>query len=355
MGFYVTGSECECREKTHPPLKNRVWDFLATSLTCAGQNATFAQYPRPENRPTPTATASGARYYGYRFYSPTLGRWMNRDRIEEKGGPNLNAFVENRPINLVDPFGADAFVAYRRLGIRGLGWTHKVTGHVYLAFNNNNMDDDSAWKEVLQELGYARQPWHTFSFHPDSVRSKTSEGNKVLVLYTGTSWVDRDNLEADIQPVGRGDASLILITKDSCEQVALFRAAHKSYIANQGNGNDRGHYSFMVNNCGSWAKGIVTSAGLEWPTGATFLNSGTGLGGPMDYTLIPQATYVLSVVGYQAGQAVGVVARGTIKGSQSVIGGAQSAVTWVLNNAELSTSLLDDNSARVGIGVRFAF
>ena len=105
MGFYVTGSECERREKTHPPSKNRVWDFFATFHTCAGQNIASAQYPRPENEPTPTATASGARYYGYRFYSPQLGRWISRDPIEEEGGINVFAFVLNGPIDEIDPDG----------------------------------------------------------------------------------------------------------------------------------------------------------------------------------------------------------------------------------------------------------
>ena len=30
-------------------------------------------------------------YYGYRYYSPTLMRWLNRDPIEEEGGMNLYA------------------------------------------------------------------------------------------------------------------------------------------------------------------------------------------------------------------------------------------------------------------------
>jgi len=105
MGFYVTGSECERREKTHPPSKNRVWDFFATSHTCAGQNVTFAQYPRPENEPTATISVSGVRYYGYRFYSPQLGRWINRDPIAEVGGYNLFGFVGNDPVDRRDPFG----------------------------------------------------------------------------------------------------------------------------------------------------------------------------------------------------------------------------------------------------------
>jgi RHS repeat-associated protein len=48
---------------------------------------------------------SGLYYYGYRFYDPNLQRWLTRDPIGEAGGINLYAFVGNRPINSVDPFG----------------------------------------------------------------------------------------------------------------------------------------------------------------------------------------------------------------------------------------------------------
>ena len=40
-------------------------------------------------------------YYGYRFYAPGIGRWLNRDPIEEVGGLNLHALIRN---NLIDKF-----------------------------------------------------------------------------------------------------------------------------------------------------------------------------------------------------------------------------------------------------------
>ena len=42
---------------------------------------------------------------GYRYYSPELGRWINRDPIGEQGGQNIYAFVLNNPITLWDVLG----------------------------------------------------------------------------------------------------------------------------------------------------------------------------------------------------------------------------------------------------------
>jgi RHS repeat-associated protein len=49
--------------------------------------------------------ATGLSYYGYRFYSPALRRWLTRDPIGELGGPNLYAFVNDNPVNRVDSVG----------------------------------------------------------------------------------------------------------------------------------------------------------------------------------------------------------------------------------------------------------
>ena len=48
-------------------------------------------------------------YYGYRYYSPALGRWTNRDPIGEDGGNNLYAFAGNSPVNSLDPLGQFTF------------------------------------------------------------------------------------------------------------------------------------------------------------------------------------------------------------------------------------------------------
>ncbi|MBK8270766.1 MAG: hypothetical protein IPK83_21660 [Planctomycetes bacterium] len=56
----------------------------------------------------PSAAAEGERglyYYGYRYYSPRLGRWVTRDPIGERGGQNLYAFLKNKTPNSIDGLG----------------------------------------------------------------------------------------------------------------------------------------------------------------------------------------------------------------------------------------------------------
>jgi RHS repeat-associated protein len=45
--------------------------------------------------------------YKRRFYRPNLGRWLNRDPIEEEGGENLYAFCRNNPVLYIDILGED--------------------------------------------------------------------------------------------------------------------------------------------------------------------------------------------------------------------------------------------------------
>jgi RHS repeat-associated protein len=48
---------------------------------------------------------TGLYYYGYRYYTPRLGRWLSRDPIGENGGWNVHAFVVNLPTSVIDKVG----------------------------------------------------------------------------------------------------------------------------------------------------------------------------------------------------------------------------------------------------------
>jgi len=48
---------------------------------------------------------TGLVYFGHRYYSPKLGRFVNRDPIGEAGGENLHAYTRNDPVNSLDYLG----------------------------------------------------------------------------------------------------------------------------------------------------------------------------------------------------------------------------------------------------------
>ena len=52
---------------------------------------------------------TGLLYYGYRYYHAALGRWINRDPIEERGGLNLYGFVGNSSLLNFDVVGLQGF------------------------------------------------------------------------------------------------------------------------------------------------------------------------------------------------------------------------------------------------------
>ena len=77
-----------------------------------------------------TDQESGLNYYGYRFYDPLDGRWLNRDPIEEEGGINMYNFVRNSSLNRVDIVGlAEAAPAEAGLcGKANWDWIFTLTG-----------------------------------------------------------------------------------------------------------------------------------------------------------------------------------------------------------------------------------
>ena len=62
-------------------------------------------------------SGTGLYYYGYRFYVPSLMRWLNRDPIREDGGVNLYGFCGNSPICRYDKYGWAHFEVRRLSGL----------------------------------------------------------------------------------------------------------------------------------------------------------------------------------------------------------------------------------------------
>ncbi len=52
---------------------------------------------------------SGLYYYGYRYYSTGMGRWISRDPLQESGALNLLSFAANSPQTTIDILGLDDY------------------------------------------------------------------------------------------------------------------------------------------------------------------------------------------------------------------------------------------------------
>jgi len=65
-------------------------------------------------------------YYNFRHYSPTLGRWLSRDPIEEQGGLNLYAFVGNNATFNTDFLGREERTTVVKKTVDGKEYCKKV-------------------------------------------------------------------------------------------------------------------------------------------------------------------------------------------------------------------------------------
>jgi RHS repeat-associated protein len=62
---------------------------------------------------------TGLHYNWHRYYDPSTGRYLTPDPIGLMGGINLFAYVQNDPVNLVDPFGLWSVTVRAYKGIGG--------------------------------------------------------------------------------------------------------------------------------------------------------------------------------------------------------------------------------------------
>jgi RHS repeat-associated protein len=79
-------------------------------------------------------------YYGLRFYSPDWQRWENQDPSGEWGGLNLYTYVENSPLNYVEPYGLATAVIIGGPSPSGPdNSSGNPFGHASIAFTGNGV------------------------------------------------------------------------------------------------------------------------------------------------------------------------------------------------------------------------
>jgi len=101
---------------------------------------------------------NGLSYFGNRFYASSVGRWMTRDPIGERGGLNLYGFVGNNPISRFDPWGLWTWVPWPW---PDGGYTIMVTAEEVAAASarlGHEVDPDGlAWHYYMEYMQSVRQ------------------------------------------------------------------------------------------------------------------------------------------------------------------------------------------------------
>ena len=100
--YDANGNVMQYVDATGAVVASYVYDAFGRTLASAGTHAELFRFRFSTKYHDPE---SGLVYYGYRFYSPNLARWLTRDPLEEQGGLNLYAFCANDAIGQVDPYG----------------------------------------------------------------------------------------------------------------------------------------------------------------------------------------------------------------------------------------------------------
>jgi RHS repeat-associated protein len=120
----------------------------------------------------PIDEETGWYYYGFRYYQPTTGRWLNRDPIGERGGLNLYGMVGNDPVNKRDYLGLEESITpensfhYKPDILRELTATERGQGHTAGHASPKEFMIKLKWEEtkrmIIMESASARfEPaWH---------------------------------------------------------------------------------------------------------------------------------------------------------------------------------------------------
>lgn len=111
-----------------------------------------------------TDAETGLVYYGYRYYSPSMGRWIGRDPIGEKDGASLYAMLANNCVDRSDYLGL-------KRQIYVFGGLLEASGYSYQAWTND-------WQPALQSVLAADTTEYHF-YAQDSVSPAVSHAESI--------------------------------------------------------------------------------------------------------------------------------------------------------------------------------
>ena len=261
-------------------------------------------------------------YYGHRYYNPTLGRFLGRDGIGEKGGLHLYAFGENDGINKWDSLG-DIWAIFRVMA-QWLGWDVTPDTSSYasqmLCFtpasigrSGDDQGGDSAPPQTGTTTGAlspkspgdpswtpAATPSHTY---------QTSDGGKYTSVAGGTSitnpsnpgvyWADQNGSNDPNLLSGVGGALFSNLSWKTGADAAYYVAGTSNSITVAPNGRSSGDIEFTTGYGAIAYTGIqgkipiVSGAGEPTFSMSGTIANGLALGWGADFKIAHLPAYTL--------------------------------------------------------------
>lgn len=133
---------------------------------------------------------TGLSYFGRRFYDPSLGRWISPDPEGYGDGPNLYAYVRNRPLILIDPTGTkiwdtsfNFFAAQDR--VFDFDWRNDTAKGIAHAGIDVARSTAQFWHEACFDIGSLGED-SLF----DLVERHTMSRNLAALQSSQTEWID---------------------------------------------------------------------------------------------------------------------------------------------------------------------
>jgi len=129
-------------------------------------------------------------YYGRRYYSPTLSRWMSMDSIGEKGGANLYGFVGNAPIHRHDILGRIYGVVLKIIeaDLLSPGMGHKY-GHQWVETDSSSygwypVNDPSFWEAIFGTDGEIKSPDREYEGKVSDITWETEKATSSWFIFS---------------------------------------------------------------------------------------------------------------------------------------------------------------------------
>ncbi|MBI5557695.1 MAG: DUF2778 domain-containing protein [Deltaproteobacteria bacterium] len=93
-----------------------------------------------------------------RYFSPETGRYLTPDPIGLEGGINPYVYVENNPVNMIDPFGLDSLLANHGILTHYNDNGNAVGSYPYTSGQSGVTDPSIPWKGPTPPGTYSLDP-----------------------------------------------------------------------------------------------------------------------------------------------------------------------------------------------------